>query len=829
MLRDPNCKRCTLYLGAKTVCIAGVGNTKPGGIMLLGEAPGAEEDTAGRPFVGAAGRILDECLRTSGHTREEVFISNAGARCRPPGNRTPTTAETNACLTYTAEEITTVQPKIILCLGGAALKALTGKEGVAANRGKAIPPKPTLRIGAAQIFVSYHPASITHNRNKQEQERIQEAIVQDLKLAFSLVNGTREIVKDHKRYLLPEGYSLEDLKKGLVYLNHCKVLACDLEWTALKDRGISWPWSRGTELYTISLSGRLDNSYRMAEPTVFSMAFTWPPPAGGLEVIQEFFSQMPMVFHNALADLNWLQQLNIPVTLGGDTIILAHLMDEEQRLSLEQLAPLYTNVKPGWKWIGPWYERPTTEEDWLELLFYNSDDTYATLKLAEALHTRLEGLPDFEKDGIKRIYYKLMLPIVPTMVSMALVGIPIDEEALGKELELSNVRSKVVAGQIANIVGCNMMQAAELASSPTQTLSFLQNAYNLEIDTSRKDDLAGYEDSYPIIPLIQKYRWERNKVQGTYLGPWKELLHEQGDGRLHSVYRLTNARTGRTSAEIEKGGSLQLMPRNTDGRELKTRNLVKAREGWQVVAADYSQIELRVMAWFADDKAMIQLLKEKVDLHAATAAFIKSGLPLGVFWERRAEYIASVTKDERQGAKGVNFGLVFGLQPPGLMEYSKNTYGINMTLAEATDAHEAYFKMYYGIKAYHQYCREVIFSRGYTETPFGRFRRHLDDPNKAINTPVQATASDMTLYAMHNIDLAFKRTNWPALVCGFVHDSVLCEVREDYVLDAAKVIKSEMENLDLRSLGVDSLPVPLVADISAGQNWGEASELKVIY
>jgi uracil-DNA glycosylase family 4 len=780
--------------------------------MLLGEAPGAEEDASGTPFVGTAGRILNECLQLAGIRREDVFIANA-ARCRPPGNRTPTQQETNACLIYTAEDILELQPKVILCLGGAALKALTGKDGVAANRGKQIPPRSQLRIGDAKVFVTYHPASLTHNRNPAEQKRIREAIAQDLRLATSLVEN--KPVSDHKKALLPEGYSLEQLGRGLQVLEKCKVVACDLEWTALKDRDMSWPWTRGAELYTISLSGRLNG-------TILSLAFSWPPPEGGEELLRSFFKEKPTVFHNALADLNWLDHIKIPVRLAGDTLILAYLMDEEQRLKLDQLAPLHTDVKPGWK-VGPWDKRPITEREWLEILEYNCEDTYATLKLAEALHTELEKLPDFERDGIKKIYYNLLLPVIPTMVSMALTGIPMDEIRVAYELDLSFDRTKDIVKRIADIIGCSSAQAASLAGSPMQTLEYLKSAYHLDVDTSRKDDLVGYEDLYPVIPLIQKFRWERNKVQGTYLGPWLNLLREQGDGRLHSVYRLTYARTGRTSAEIEKGGSLQLMPREMDSREIKIRHLVKARPGYKIVAADQSQIELRVMAWFANDTTMISLLKEGADLHSATAAFIKSGISLEEFWPRRESYMQLVIKDERQGAKGVNFGLVFGLQPDGLMVYSKNTYKVDMTLEQAIHAHDSYFKMYYGVKAYHDYCRKVVFPRGYTETPFGRFRRHLEDPNKAINTPVQATASDLTLLGLHRIDATFKERGWPAYVCGFVHDSVICEVREDYVDASKEVVVNCLENPDLRPFGIYSLPVPLKVDILVGDSWGEAS------
>lgn len=788
--------------------------------MLIGEAPGGEEEATGRPFIGTAGRILNECLAVAGYSREELYISNA-VKCRPPGNRTPSVQESSACFAYLAEEIDQIQPKVILCLGGAALKSLTGKDGIAGNRGRLVAPKPNVRIGDAKIFVTYHPAAITHNRNAQEQKRIREAISQDLRLAFEMSGDKRSKPKDHKKYLLAPGYSAADLTKGLDMLAKCKVLACDLEWSAMEDRQMCWPWTKGAVAYSVALSGRLNGS-------ILSMSFAWPPPAEAMTPLRHFFAEKPMVYHNALADLNWLYQHEIPVKLAGDTLVLAFLMDEQQRLSLDQLAPLYTDVSPGWK-IGPWFGPPTTEDGWLEMLDYNANDTYATLKLAEALHEKLEKIERVEQAGIKRIYYNLLLPVIPAMVDMALVGIPMNTAEVGVELQKSLVRTEQITGKIAEIIGCNARQAASLAGSPTQTLDFLQRAYGLEIDSSRKDDLVGYDDNYPVVGLIQNYRWERNKVQGTYLGPWYDLLTEQGDSRLHSVYRLTYARTGRTSAEIEKGGSLQLMPRNADDRELRTRDLVEARPGWKIVAADYSQVELRIAAWLAGEKRMIEFFRNGEDLHRMTAAYIKASreqhMTIQEFLPNRKRWMDNVTYDERQAAKGVNFGFLYGQQVDGFIAYAKQNYKAEFTLAEGAQARTSYFSLYADLEPWHKRCAQQAYQLGYTTTPFGRYRRNIEDANQAINTPVQTTASDLALLALTAISKAFKEYDGAMLLCGFVHDSVLCEVKDEFVHAGAALIKDKMENPNLKLLGVSSIPVPLKADIAVGQSWGTAKEL----
>jgi DNA polymerase-1 len=789
--------------------------------MLVGEAPGAEEEATRRPFIGSSGQELDSLLRESGHHRSEFYIAN-NVKCRPPNNRTPDTKEAAACWPYLAEEIEQVQPKVILCLGGSALKGLTGKDGVAANRGRMVEAKPSIRIGEAKIFVTYHPAAMLHNRNVQEMRRIREAIIQDVKLVFDVAEGRRRKTKDHKKYLLAEPYTAEEMQKGLDALEPCKVLACDLEWTALEDRGMSWPWSRGAELFTIAFSGRKGDE-------ILSFAFSWPPPPDAMEPLRKFFATKPMVFHNALADLNWLEYLHLPCVLAGDTLILSFLMDEQERHGLEQLAPLYTDVEPGWK-VGPWATRPYSRELWLEILDYNTNDTYATLKLAEALYVKLSKTSAREQAGIKRIYYNLMLPVVPAMVDMALNGIPMDRDLVDLELQQSNVRMNRITDEIADKIGCNAKQAASLAGSPTQTLKYLKSAYGLEIDSSRKDDLVGYDEDYPIIKLIQQYRWERNKVQGTYLGPWSELLHEQAEPRLHSVYRLTFARTGRTSAEIEKGGSLQLMPRNQDDRELRTRDTVASRPGWHIVAADYSQIELRIAAWFAGERRMIEFFNNNEDLHRMTAAYLVANqsqkMSVPQFLTQRQEWVGRVSKDQRQGAKGVNFGFLYGQQVDGFIAFAKQTYKVDFTQEQGKLARDGYFALYEDLEPWHRKCAEQAINYGYTETPFGRYRRNIEDANQAINTPVQSTASDLALIALRQINRAFKERNLAALLCGFVHDSVICEVRDDCVKEAVEIIKYEMENPNLLPLGVSSLPVPLKADIAIGMSWGTAKEIE---
>lgn len=781
-------------------------------IMLIGEAPGANEERTGIPFKGAAGEQLNTLLRQAGLKREDIYISNV-VKCRPPNNRPPTDAEASACFTYLAEEITRVKPKVIVALGNSSLKLLTGKSGITAERGRIIPPKAKIRIGDAVIVGTFHPAALLHSNVSSMRSNI----VQDLIYAGQLAGiGKVAVQPEHvAAYVLPNN-TAQDLEDALVVLKDCKVVSVDCEWTAVPEnirKSIAWPWTSipkyKTELYSVSISGRVGD-------VIYSVGVALPQFKNKTAVLQKFFSDHPAVFHNAMADLIWLFRLKLGIKLVGDTMVLFHLFDETQRVSLEQLCVLNLGMQP---WKGPlWGQRPESNEVWIKLLSYNCTDTYGTLLLAEEGHRQLRKKSDEERENITRMYSKVILPEIPVFVEMAHLGIPLDEEELIAQIKQTNIKLHDAIHQLADKTGMTPRSAEKLAMSPAQTVNYVHDVLGVTIAGATKGDLLDLEDRFPLIKNIQTIKYW-NKRKGTYLGPWLQLITEQGDGCLHSVYRITSSRTGRTSAEVELGGSLQLAPRDD------IKQVIKAPPGFVLLNGDFSNIEMRIAAWLANERRMIQLFNEGADLHTTTAAFMhafqEDKLTVSEFWPIREKYFGLVTPDDRQAAKGINFGFLYGMGAAKFQLYAKQNYRVEFTLEEAEAARRGYFALYADLEAWHNAAYDIV-RRGYTVTPLGRYRRVIEDERKAINTPVQATATDIASIVMTDMRRRldeFPRGSDPSLR-GFVHDNVVVLAREEYATESIIVMKHIMETPPLARLGI-VIPVPLIAEVKATKSLGK--------
>lgn len=809
MPRNAACHRCSLHEGVNTVCVWGRGN-KQADIMLIGEAPGEEEDITGKPFQGSSGKQLDKCLEKANLSRAEVYVANA-IKCRPPGNRDPTQAEISACFPYLAEEIMAVKPKVIVCVGRWALKALTGEESLSRARGRLLTPLPKIRVGDAKIIATFHPAFFLYSHRQS----ILDSIVEDLKAAQNVANPT---TSGGSTILLPEGYKTRELVTALKTLELAKSLACDLEWLAIPNKErISWPWTPGCEQLSIAFSGRVDGELR-------TVALAWPSRDDALEELKRFAESKRLQFHNAMADVIWLLSHSIKPRVSGDSMLLSYLLDEQRRAGLKGLAPLVAGTEAGWE-QKPWHRRPVTREGWLELLQYNADDTANTLRLEEGLVTQLKTLDKERANNIWRMYKKLLLRCIVPFAEMALVGVPIDEDKLEREIETHTKARRAAIASLSEAARIRPDAAERLAGSPQQVTKYAQEAYGLQVDSSREDALSDYVKQYPPLGYIQTFKHER-KMLGTYLEPWSRLIKNQRESRLHSVYLLGATRTGRLSAEIEEGGSLLLTPR--DGW---ARDLVSADPGWEIHAADYSQLELRIAAWLAPDKTMRRLYREGADLHTATAAFIKGfserHWTVAEFWKDRQRYMQAVTKGERQDSKGINFGKLYGMQDEKFIAYSKNTFGVIFTLEEAALFDTGFFELYSDVRAWHERCKQEFYHGVPTLTPFGRYRFDVGGVTEQINTPIQATGSDLAIFSLaviaNRLEREVGRRNFEMI--GFVHDCVLVHAKRSVRDEVRRIIQTSMEQPPIHLLGIDSIPVPLVAEVATGKTWASAKVL----
>lgn len=307
---------------------------------------------------------------------------------------------------------------------------------------------------------------------------------------------------------------------------------------------------------------------------------------------------------------------------------------------------------------------------------------------------------------------------------------------------------------------------------------------------------------YPLPKILMEYR-SMSKLKSTYTDKLPELIHRR-TGRIHTSYHQAGTATGRFSSSDP---NLQNIPvRSEEGR--KIRQAFVAPAGCKLIAADYSQIELRIMAHLSDDEGMVTAFNEGLDIHKATAAEV-----VGVG-------IESVTTEQRRNAKAINFGLIYGMSAFGL---AKN---LGIMRGEAQDYIDTYFARYPGVYDYMERIRASAADDGYVETLFGRrlylaeihsknaMRRQAAE-RTAINAPMQGTAADIIKRAMISVDQWLKTDKLKSRVIMQVHDELVLEVPEDEVDVVTEGLKRQMS-------GAAELSIPLVVDVGIGDNWDEA-------
>lgn len=512
--------------------------------------------------------------------------------------------------------------------------------------------------------------------------------------------------------------------------------------------------------------------------------------------------------HNAKFDIAILDRYDIyvsPVTV--DTMIAAYLINPGSRgygLDATVFAYLGHEMIPIEKLIGKRGKDQLTLEDVpLELVSqYACEDADYTFQLVEPLLKELK-----EKNNFK-LFEDVEMPLIPVLYEMEKNGISLDTKFLEKlsekitnELEKIDTKIYKLAGEEFNI------------NSPAQLKKILFEKLEIPTDGLKKTktgistaagELDKMRDLHPIIDLVSQHR-ELAKLLSTYVDALPKLV--DSNGRIHTSFNQTVASTGRLSSSDP---NLQNIPIRTElGREI--RKAFVARPGYKLMAVDYSQVELRVVASLSGDKQMVDGFNAGIDIHTQTAASIYD------------VSLDEVTKDQRYAAKAINFGVIYGLGPYGLAQ------NVGISYAEAREFIDKYFEVYSGVKKYLDGIKEQTKKDGFVETLFGR-RRYLPDINSgvpqirsaaeraAINAPVQGTAADLLKMAMIK---AFSElsTKFPQVYMLLqVHDELVFEVPEDKVGIFAEWIRDLMEN-------IYKLAVPIKVDVEVGDNWGDLDDI----
>lgn len=431
---------------------------------------------------------------------------------------------------------------------------------------------------------------------------------------------------------------------------------------------------------------------------------------------------------------------------------------------------------------------------------YAAEDADITLRLHEALWPQLVADP-----SLCKIYQEIEIPLVPVLARMEQRGVLIDIEALRKQGRELAKRMHELTTQCHEIAGRIFS-----LDSPKQLQALLFDELKLPImvktpkgqPSTNEEALDAIADAHELPRLILEYRGLA-KLRSTYTEKLAEIVNPR-TGRVHTSYHQATAATGRLSSSDP---NLQNIPvRTEEGRRI--RQAFVAPVGWKILAADYSQIELRIMAHLSGDEGLLAAFTSGQDVHRRTAAEV-----FGVALE-------AVDSDQRRAAKAINFGLMYGMSAFGLARQ------LGIGRGEAQDYIARYFQRYPGVREFMERTREQAHHAGYVETVFGR-RLYLDNISSrnqaqragaeraAINAPMQGTAADIIKRAMLSIDTWLIDRTEDARMLMQVHDELVFEVRESCVDEIREGVRSRM------SAAAD-LAVELLVDIGVGDNWDEA-------
>lgn len=595
----------------------------------------------------------------------------------------------------------------------------------------------------------------------------------------------------------PHAYQLFNKEEDMVRLAHtletCQKFAFDTETTGIEPMtaelvGMSFAIDEG-EAYYVPVPAEKAAAERIVN--IFKKALENPA------------SQK--IGQNIKYDYIMMRRYGVrPAGAFFDTMVAHYLLQPEQRHNMDYLAEIYLGYKTihieeliGPKGKGQRSMRDVAPE---QVYPYAAEDADITLQLKNRLEAELA------REGMEPLFYDIEMPLVRVLAEMEICGVRIDTEALRRSSADLGKRLAAIEQEIYELAGTpfNISSARQVGEILFERLKIDEKARKTKTGqySTTEEVLEKLRYRHPVVDKILTYRGLR-KLLSTYIDALPELINP-ATGKIHTSFNQTVTATGRLSSS---NPNLQNIPiRDDEGREI--RRAFIPEEGALFFSADYSQIELRIMAHLSGDPAMTEAFVSGHDIHAATAAKIyKVG-------------IDEVTKEMRRKAKTANFGIIYGISTFGLAER------LNIPRSEAKQLIDGYFETFPRVKQYMEQSIEVAREKGYVETLNGR-KRMLPDINShnsvvrgyaernAINAPIQGSAADIIKIAMVRIFDRFEREGLQAKMILQVHDELNFTVPLTEIGTVSRIVKEEMER-------AATLRVPLIADTGTGSNWLEA-------
>jgi uracil-DNA glycosylase family 4 len=824
VVRNADCSACRMCSQAagSDVCVTGTGS-HTASLMVVQKMPWGDRQL----------KEMTTYLDRAGIDTDDVVFTSA-TKCRT-WEMTPNRTDIKECRTYLDQEIAYVKPEMILCLGNEALLSVAGKSGITKHRGMTYDAH-SVGHPEVPVIATISPSAVYRNPGQKG------GFEADLSYLANVMRGA-DVFTEHK----PKEYRIAWTREDLVALRDdlriAHGVAFDIESTGFDEFK---PESR-IVCIAFTLWGADDKSPQVT----WALPLYHPESPWRLvwkKVLAQFAAlcstRAKRVAHNGKFDCRWLHQFGWKIDQTFDTMLAAHLLDENRPKGLKPLGRQLLGAPP---WGIDTHDLLNTPLD--EVLEYCGLDTFNTARLYFVLRKDL-----LKKENKRKalLFKRLVIPASNEFIYTERAGVWVDREALMTNWKISRDELQAIDDQLKQYVPEDHPYIVRYKNGELKTDGINFNASNflrwllfehlgLPIVSRGKtkdkgdpgapsvaeDVMFALESSHPIVPLLlERAKWQ--KYCSAFFSSYAEQL--DSESRIHTTFKVSGTVTGRLSsgkADTEKvtsraqirGVNLQQVPRDS-----MVRGIFGAPPGSTFVEFDYSQVELRIAAYIAREQTMLQLYSQGADIHMAMAMRM-TGKPE-----------ADISKHERKMAKAVNFGFLYGMGPTKFISTALSNYQVVVNLEQAQAARTAFFAQFPGLMPWHAKQRALAKKYKRVETPLGRVRHlpDIDSPDQgvraeaerqAINSPVQGLASDLALLSFVLVSKQFRDLGFNAHPIGTVHDAVNYEIPNGELAMCLPIIKDTMENLPLRRLFGMDLDVPIIADCKVGSRWGGAQEL----
>lgn len=805
-----------------------VGDPKKAKFVLIGEAPGKEEDQNTEPFCGESGRLLRKSMTAVGI--DNYILTNL-VRCNPIGskgeNRPPTDPERECCLDYLTDDLKRIVRNIedikIIFVGKVAYSAFKEEETFKPNAEFEIKIKKTL----VPATVVYHPSYILRNRGSLED-----------KYKISLSKATSNVVTsrntlDFKWHAIETIARLKKLLKYLSKRDRQEPISFDIEADSLEvNKILTIAFGVENKAFVIPLQHKespwTNNEYKKARKIVrqiFEQEHTWVGhnTKFDLKAILRHYKPNLKAVHSS----DWL-----------DTMLIFHNLDLERKdMALAFCFTATCGFNPyaeGEKDI----RKDMANVDLKKIYAYNSKDAHVTLRLFRELKKQND-----KKWPTVEILHRNLLSKATMMLSrtenagiMADVGYVHSLMSKGSAIEteykklmeefkndktVKKVNKELAATQPKNLFGGAGSDFVFDLRKREHLLKLFIEELDLEPLVEKKTGpsinsafLEHYQEECPAAKALNNIRGLL-KLKDSYIQSLPKFIGH--DGRVHADFRLNGTATGRLSVNRP---NLQQLPRVVEGGfGAAVKNIFIAKEGCTFLQADYSQAEVRWLGQISKDEKILEafelMKKDKnLDFHKRTASLM---------FDTKVE---AVTKEERQAAKSITFGLVYGMSSYGL------SASLGVSDQEANDLMRKFFSQFGKVKQWFTYIEEFAVNHGFVTTPFGRVRGIPEvsyqeksminrGKRKARNTPIQSAASDMTLLQASLLQRHIDEANLGWSIINLIHDAVMVEVPIDEKEDAKELLSRYLTNTkQIETLFPIRFIVPFKVDLTEGPSWG---------